>query len=181
MKRQLAFFLARAQIPLEWLQPPSSDDNPDADADVDFQEELPDDLLECLSNTRLSAHFRDFGKELGVADAKSLEDVYKSHLENSSAYHILISELLVNVSREIGPGATANVDSARGNLAGTFVNAFVNAGFGNDKLMVEAEEGNSWIYKNKDHGMFLSLSLSNDIMYSQWYYRHDECGCKSWA
>ena len=47
---------------------------------------------------------------------------------------------------------TANVDSARGNLASTFVNAFVNAGFGNDKLMVEAEEGNSWIYKNKDHG-----------------------------
>jgi 26S proteasome regulatory subunit N1 len=45
------------------------------------------------------------------------------------------------------------VDSARANLAGTFVNAFVNAGFGNDKLMVEAEEGNSWIYKNKDHGM----------------------------
>lgn len=48
--------------------------------------------------------------------------------------------------------STANVDSARGNLAGTFVNAFVNAGFGNDKLMVEADEGNSWIYKNKDHG-----------------------------
>jgi 26S proteasome regulatory subunit N1 len=44
------------------------------------------------------------------------------------------------------------VDSARANLAGTFVNAFVNAGFGNDKLMVEAEEGNSWIYKNKEHG-----------------------------
>ena len=43
------------------------------------------------------------------------------------------------------------MDSARANLAGTFVNAFVNAGFGNDKLMVEAEEGNSWIYKNKDH------------------------------
>ena len=52
----------------------------------------------------------------------------------------------------IGPNALANVDSARGNLAGTFVNAFVNAGFGNDKLMVEADEGNSWIYKNKDHG-----------------------------
>ena len=53
------------------------------------------------------------------------------------------------------PGSTAaNVDSAKANLAGTFVNAFVNAGFGNDKLMVEAEEGNSWIYKNKDHGGF---------------------------
>lgn len=59
--------------------------------------------------------------------------------------------------------STANVDSARANLAGTFVNAFVNAGFGNDKLMVEADEGSSWIYKNKDHGtpchhLFLDLS-----------------------
>ncbi|KAF8067773.1 armadillo-type protein [Lyophyllum atratum] len=144
MKRQLAFILARAQIPIEWLHPPS-DDNADGDADVDFQEELPEDLLECLSNSRLSQHFREFGKELGVAEPKSLEDVYKSHLENTRS------------------GATANVDSARGNLAGTFVNAFVNAGFGNDKLMVEADEGNSWIYKNKDHGMMsaaASLGLS---------------------
>jgi len=55
-------------------------------------------------------------------------------------------------------GVSTNIDSARGNLAGTFVNAFVNAGFGNDKLMVMAEEGNSWIYKNKDHGMCWPLS-----------------------
>lgn len=82
MKRQLAFLLARAQIPLEWLNPSSSEDA-DGDADVDFQEELPEDLLECLSNSRLSTHFREFGKELGVLEPKSLEDVYKSHLENT--------------------------------------------------------------------------------------------------
>ena len=61
-------------------------------------------------------------------------------------------------------GSTAaNVDSAKANLAGTFVNAFVNAGFGNDKLMAKAEEGGSWVYKNKDHGMLsaaASLGLS---------------------
>ena len=45
-------------------------------------------------------------------------------------------------------------------MAGTFVNAFVNAGFGNDKLMVEAEEGNSWIYKNKDHGQSSPLAAA---------------------
>lgn len=84
MERQLAFLIARAQIPLEWLHPASSDDNADGDADVDFQDELPEDLLECLSNSRLSMHFRELGKELGVADPKSLEDVYKSHLENTS-------------------------------------------------------------------------------------------------
>lgn len=138
MRRQLAFLLARAQIPVEWLRPPASED---ADAEV----ELPEDIMECLSNTHLSKFFKEFGKELGVAEPKSLEDVYKSHLENTRG------------------GLSANVDSARGNLAGTFVNAFVNAGFGNDKLMVEADEGNSWVYKNKDHGMMsavASLGLS---------------------
>ncbi len=72
---------------------------------------------------------------------KTLEEIYKSHLETTR-----------------GGGVNANVDSARANLAGTFVNAFVNAGFGNDKLMVEAEEGNSWVYKNKDHGACLLYS-----------------------
>lgn len=56
--------------------------------------------------------------------------------------------------------AAANVDSARANLAGTFVNAFVNAGFGNDKLMVAVEDGSSWIYKNKDHGAY---NISNKV------------------
>jgi 26S proteasome regulatory subunit N1 len=76
MKRQLAFVLARAQIPIEWLRPSMEDASDD----------LPEDLVECLSNGRLSSHFREFGKELGVAEAKSLEDVYKSHLENSSTF-----------------------------------------------------------------------------------------------
>lgn len=80
MKRQLAFLLARAQVPIEWLKPPSEDE----DAEGDFQDELPEDLAECLTNAKLSTHFRDFGKELGVSDPKSLEDIYKSHLDNTS-------------------------------------------------------------------------------------------------
>jgi 26S proteasome regulatory subunit N1 len=127
MRKQLAFILARAQVPLEWLDGTSSNDGTTI-------EDLSEDLLDCLGNANLSTQFRSFGKELGVEAPKSLEDVYKSHLEPTRG------------------GASANVDSARANLAGTFVNAFVNAGFGNDKLMVEAEEGNSWVYKNKDHG-----------------------------
>ena len=83
MKRQLAFLLARAQIPLEWLQPPS-----EGHTEISADEDLPEDLLECLYNTKLSTHFRDFGKELGVADAKSLEDVYKSHLENTRKLYL---------------------------------------------------------------------------------------------
>ena len=149
MKRQLALYLARAQIPKEWLE-------------FEDEEELPEDLVDCLSNTRLSTHFKDFGKELGVLDPKSLEDVYKSHLENTSVYQFS-TDSLVCIFTELNPGTTSTVDSARGNLAGTFVSTFVNAGFGNDKLMVEAEEGNSWVYKNKDHGMMsaaASLGLS---------------------
>jgi 26S proteasome regulatory subunit N1 len=79
MKRQLAFLLARAQTPIEWLRTPS--ENPDEE--IDIEDEFPEDLRECLSNTRMSGHFRDFGKELGVTDPKSLEDVYKTHLENT--------------------------------------------------------------------------------------------------
>ena len=71
-------------MPIEWLQPPS--DNADRDVDVNFQDELPEDLLKCLSNSKLSMHFKEFGKEVGMADAKSLEDVYKSHLENTSEW-----------------------------------------------------------------------------------------------
>jgi hypothetical protein len=97
MKRQLAFLLARAQVPIEWLQPPS--ENADGDADVTFQDELPEDLLECLSNSKLSVHFKEFGKEVGVADAKSLEDVYKSHLENTSEWRFDIIDLILTVSR----------------------------------------------------------------------------------
>ncbi|KAE8227527.1 hypothetical protein CF319_g30 [Tilletia indica] len=138
MRKQLAFMLARQQIPIEWLQ---DDEHP-----IEDQE-----LIDAISNTNLSARFLDFGKELSVSEPKSLEDIYKTHLEHTRS------------------GATgAGVDSARGNLASTFVNAFVNAGFGNDKLMVGAEEGQSWIYKNKGEGMLsaaasLGMSLLWDV------------------
>jgi 26S proteasome regulatory subunit N1 len=79
----------------------------------------------------------------------------------SSRHCVHLALLIQPVHLYLSSGTAINVDSARANLAGTFVNAFVNAGFGNDKLMVEAEEGNSWIYKNKDHGQ--SAGLSKEI------------------
>ncbi|KIM33866.1 hypothetical protein M408DRAFT_86555 [Serendipita vermifera MAFF 305830] len=124
MKRQLAFIIARAGIPLEWVL--------DQDEDA---EPLEEDLMECLCNSKLSTHFRAFGKDVGALEPKSLEDIYKSHLEQTRL------------------PTTGGGDSARANLAGTFVNAFVNAGFGNDKLMAKADAGDSWVYKNKDHGV----------------------------
>ena len=70
MRNQLALLLARAQIPSEWTQ--------------SEEDEESEELNDCLNNTHLSKRFREFGKELGALEAKSLEDIYKSHLENTS-------------------------------------------------------------------------------------------------
>ncbi|CAG8552839.1 6622_t:CDS:10 [Paraglomus occultum] len=99
-----------------------------------------------LNNNHLSKHFIALAKELDVLEPKSPEDIYKSHLEN------------------IRPGFTSgNVDSARQNLSSTFVNAFVNAGFGTDKL-VTIKEGHHWMYKNKDHGRLSAAASIGMIM-----------------
>ena len=129
MKKQLAFFLARAQIPLHWVHTPEGNE---VEGEGPAPEQ-PEDVLECLGNTKLSEHFRAYGKAVGVEEPRSVDDVYKVHLEQNRS--------------------TQPADSARHNLASTFVNAFVNAGFGNEKLVVNVPEGDSWIYKNKEHGM----------------------------
>jgi hypothetical protein len=77
-------------------------------------------------------------------EAKTPDDIYKAHLIDSRT------------------PSSANVDSARQNLAATFVNGLVNAGFGTDKLMTGTGEeassssapggSGSWLFKNKEHG-----------------------------
>ena len=62
MRRQLAYILARQQVRIE------------------TEDEA---LAEIMNNTQLSENFKRFGKELNVMEPKSLEDIYKSHLENS--------------------------------------------------------------------------------------------------
>ncbi|CEO95240.1 26S proteasome non-ATPase regulatory subunit 2 like protein [Plasmodiophora brassicae] len=97
-----------------------------------------DEMMEIMGNGKLHEHFLILAKELDVLEPKSPEDIYKTHLTDSN-----------RLSRK-KPGNAA-VDSAKQNLASTFVNAFVNAGFGKDPLMTP--EGSDWMYKNKDHGM----------------------------
>lgn len=82
--------------------------------------------------------------QLDIMEPKVPEDVYKSHLENSRP--------------SFGGG---QVDSARQNLAASFVNGFVNAGFGQDKLLME--DGTKWLYKNKEHGMLLEILSPAEI------------------
>lgn len=99
-----------------------------------------DDLMEIMSNAHLNNYFLNLARELDIMEPKTPENVYKSHLENTRT-----------------PFASTQVDSARQNLAASFVNGFVNAGFGVDKLLTE--DGNKWLYKNKEHGM-LSATAS---------------------
>ncbi|KAG0274238.1 proteasome regulatory particle base subunit [Linnemannia exigua] len=106
-----------------------------------FVETEDEDLQNCINNTNLTTHFINLARELDLMEPKTPEDIYKSHLEHKRL------------------AGAAQVDSARQNLASTFVNAFVNAGFGVDKLMLPEEDDGGWIFKNKDHGM-MSASAS---------------------
>lgn len=102
-------------------------------------EEDDEDLQELQFNTRLSEQFLGLARDLEVLEPKTPEEIYKSNLDSRGS---------------------GSMDSARANLASTFVNAFVNAGYTKDKLMQvgEQEDGgevqdNKWLFKNKDHGM----------------------------
>uniref|UniRef100_A0A8C5R1N0 26S proteasome non-ATPase regulatory subunit 2 n=1 Tax=Leptobrachium leishanense TaxID=445787 RepID=A0A8C5R1N0_9ANUR len=99
-----------------------------------------EDLTEIMSNVQLNSNFLALARELDIMEPKVPDDIYKTHLENN----------------RFG-GSGSQVDSARMNLASSFVNGFVNAAFGQDKLLTD--DGNKWLYKNKDHGM-LSAAAS---------------------
>lgn len=117
-------------------------------AGILLDEEIEDDedLRSAMSNRKLSEHFLNLAKDLDVMEPKVPEDIYKTHLLDQRA-----------------PSATtAAMDSARANLASTFVNAFVNMGFAKDKLMADSQ--NPWIYKNKEHGMMSATASLGMIM-----------------
>lgn len=130
LKKQLAFLIARQRIEL----------------DNEEDEEKDQELAECLSNLKLSDHFKALGKELNILDPKTTEDIYKSHLESSRV------------------AGMTNLDSARHNLAAAFVNAFVNAGFGNDKMMLVDGEKESWVWKTKGDGMMSTVASLGTLL-----------------
>ncbi|KAL6862764.1 proteasome regulatory particle base subunit [Amphichorda felina] len=115
---------------------------------VDFEVNGADEQeeFECMGNMRLSEHFRSLGKELNILEPKTTEDIYKSHLESSRV------------------AGMTNLDSARHNLAAAFVNAFVNAGYGNDKMMLVDAEKESWVWKTKADGMLSTVASLGTLM-----------------
>lgn len=147
MRRQMCLLLGRHGVNHEI-----------EDMEDDEEMEL---LNELIGNVSLHEQFTKLAQDLDVNDAKTPEDIYKSHLAETGGF-----------SRSRSAGG-ANIDSARANLASTFVNAFVNAGFGHDKLMTSKEEGedgesssndNEWLYKNKDHGMLSAAASLGSIL-----------------
>ncbi|GMP67371.1 hypothetical protein CsSME_00027381 [Camellia sinensis var. sinensis] len=127
-KKQFCYILAQHGITFE------------LDEEMAADEDEREALQEIINNTKLSEGYLTLARDIEVMEPKSPEDIYKAHLLDGRA------------------SAGANVDSARQNLAATFVNAFVNTGFGQDKLMTvpaEASSGGSsgnWLFKNKEHG-----------------------------
>ncbi|GIY46159.1 26S proteasome non-ATPase regulatory subunit 2 [Caerostris darwini] len=99
------------------------------------------DLVDIMTNAHLNNHFLALARELDILEPKTPDDIYKTHLDNARP--------------SFGP--TGSVDSAKQNLASSFVNGFVNAAFGQDKLLME--DGQKWLYKNREQGM-LSATAS---------------------
>lgn len=97
---------------------------------ADLDEDKYDEVIDIMSNTGLNQQFLNLARELDIMEPKAPEDVYKTHLDNVRPF-----------------GGSGAIDSARANLASSFVNGFVNACFGTDKLLIE--NGNKWLYKNR--------------------------------
>jgi 26S proteasome regulatory subunit N1 len=98
---------------------------------VNFEDEDDSALSALVGNSMLSECFLNLARDVDVMEPKTPEDIYKSHLADTAAF----------VRRK---DQNKQVDSAVTNLANTFVNGFVNCGFGNDKLMTP--EDSQWYF-----------------------------------
>lgn len=104
-------------------------------------------VQDVIGNTKLSEHFLFLARELNLTVPKVPEDIYKSHLDNSSK----------------GVFAGTGLDSAQQNLAASFVNAFLNLGYCSDKLILGDD---NWVYKTKGDGMTSTVASIGSI--HQW-------------
>uniref|UniRef100_A0A7E4VA39 26S proteasome non-ATPase regulatory subunit 2 n=1 Tax=Panagrellus redivivus TaxID=6233 RepID=A0A7E4VA39_PANRE len=92
------------------------------------------------SNMSLTKHFHSLAKELDIMEPKTPEGIYKSHLEQTR------------------PFSSALTESNRLNIAASFVNGFVNCGFGVDKILQDTETANKFFYKNREFGIMSSVA-----------------------
>eukprot|EP01060_Flectonema_neradi_P030768 TRINITY_DN4533_c0_g2_i2.p1 TRINITY_DN4533_c0_g2~~TRINITY_DN4533_c0_g2_i2.p1 ORF type:complete len:835 (+),score=183.39 TRINITY_DN4533_c0_g2_i2:42-2546(+) len=98
-------------------------------------------------NTKLSEFYLYTARDLDSMAPKAPADVYKTHLQDQRTH------------------LTSEISSHQLNLASTFVNAFVNAGFECDTLLTPStDSGNEWMYKNKESRM-MSAAASLGLLY----------------
>lgn len=98
-----------------------------------------EELSEIIGNQKLSEYYKHVGKDLGVLDPKTVEQIFKSHPEESS--------------RILGAAA---LNSAKKNLTETYATSFVNMGFGSDALLTT--QAGPWFAKNKEGGKFAAAA-----------------------
>ena len=119
-------------------------------------------LADCAGNARLSEFYKILGRDLDVGEAREPEDVFRSGSAG---------------------GMAGRLDSARGMLASSVVNGWLNAGFGHDKHLTRSPEGDgaegegadgkaagasssqgAWINKNKEHGKISAVAALGMVM-----------------
>nr|GLL34720.1 26S proteasome non-ATPase regulatory subunit 2 homolog A-like [Ipomoea trifida] len=120
------------------------------DEDMCSEEDL-EGLQFIIGNNKLIEGYLTLARDFDVMEPKSPADIYKAHLVD-----------------DLGVAGTI-ILSARENLAATYVNAFVNAGFGQDKLMTVPSEASgdsstSWLFKNKGLGKASAAASLGMIM-----------------
>ncbi|KAL2483354.1 26S proteasome non-ATPase regulatory subunit 2-like protein A [Forsythia ovata] len=139
-KQQLCFIIARHGVAF------------DLDEVMCEEDEERKGMQQIISNAKLSEGYLTLARDIEVMEPKSPEDIYKSHLLDGRARS----------------GESSN--SARQNLAAIFVNAFVNAGFGQDKLLIgpakasSGDSSTSWLFKHKEHAKASAAASLGMIM-----------------
>lgn len=98
-------------------------------------------------NTHLCQYFHSLARELDIMEPKTPEGIYKAHLEQTRPF-----------------ANNVNSDGNRLNLASSFVNGFVNSGFGVDKMLGETDSANRWFNKNREFGAF-TAAASQGLLY----------------
>jgi len=118
---------------------------------TEFDEDA--ELKDIAGNVHLTKHFQALAQDLDCQEPKTPEDIYKTHLaEGGPSFRR---------PRQSG-SAPKGMDSAKQNLAASFVNAFVNAGYGKDLLILP--EKSDWLYKNKEHGQISAAASLGMLM-----------------
>jgi len=144
LKKQMALILARHRAHFEL---PEEENDTFTINTTGGSEEMT--LNELIGNTTLSDRFLAVARDMNVVEPKTAEAIYKLKGEGGPT------------SRRTN-GAAVIADSARANLATSFVNGLVNAGFCKDTLMTV--EGSAWVSRNKDHGMLSATASLGMVM-----------------